>query len=181
MSSYNDNLILKVINNSESNNWQDAVHEWEIVDCYEDETLLSSCICGKECIKYCYTIKNNNGNELVPIGSRCINKFDRQDLNDFTTVHEKLFSLLHAIRDNKFITLSSEYFSRKLIEYLYQNGAFQPSIYNDNTPIKDYNFLIKMFNQKKPPSQQQQKKINALIINNIRPYLENIIGDKIIY
>ena len=37
MSSYNDNLILKVINNSESNNWNDAVHEWEIVDCYEEE------------------------------------------------------------------------------------------------------------------------------------------------
>lgn len=131
---YNDNLILKVIDNSESNNWQDAVYEWDIVDCYEDETLSSSCICGKEYIKYCYTIKNKNGNELVPIGGRCIQKFDRQELNNLTVVNEKLFTLLHAIRDNKFITLSSEYFSRKLIEYLYEHGAFKPSIYNDYIP-----------------------------------------------
>lgn len=43
----------------------------------------------------------------------------------------------------------------------------------------DYSFLLKMFNQRKLPS-RQQKKINALIINNIRPYLESIIGDKIL-
>ena len=34
------NLICKVIDKSESNNWDNAVMEWEIIDCEEDENAL---------------------------------------------------------------------------------------------------------------------------------------------
>ena len=55
---YVKNLICKVIYKSESNNWDNAVMEWEIIDCEEDEKCSEICICGKENIKYLYTIKN---------------------------------------------------------------------------------------------------------------------------
>jgi hypothetical protein len=58
MSKYVENLIKKVIDNSISNNWNDAVREWDIVDCEEDDSLTESCICGKEELRYLYTIQN---------------------------------------------------------------------------------------------------------------------------
>ena len=47
-STYVRNLIMTVINNSESDNWQEAVTEWEIYDCEEDASGSEECICGKE-------------------------------------------------------------------------------------------------------------------------------------
>ena len=64
---YTENLIATVIDYSESNNWESAVTEWEIYDCEEDESNSETCICGKENIRYLYTIRNIlNGNELFP-------------------------------------------------------------------------------------------------------------------
>ena len=81
MSSNNDNLIKEVLDNSESKNWIDAVKEWEIIDCEEDENCSTYCICGKEGLRYLFTIKNTiNNNELYPIGSSCIKKFGVEDL-----------------------------------------------------------------------------------------------------
>lgn len=70
---YRTNLIQKVLDKSEGNTWNEAVQEWMIDDCEEDDSLESSCICGKEELRYLFTIRNvRNGNTLFPIGSSCI-------------------------------------------------------------------------------------------------------------
>ena len=48
MSIYRENLINAVIDNSNANNWDDAVIEWDIVDCIEDETCSESWVFGKK-------------------------------------------------------------------------------------------------------------------------------------
>lgn len=179
---YYENLIKQVLDNSNSNIWSMAVLEWEVADCKEDAELQSSCICGKENLKYLFTIRNKvNKNLLYPIGSTCIKKFEREDLNDIVSINEGLFKLLHAINNGSFITLSSEFFSRKLLRYLYDSEVFQPSSYNDYAPEKDYEFLLKMFNKKNKNSikPKQEAKIKAIIMSSIRPYLKNILKDKI--
>lgn len=119
MSIYRENLINAVINNSNANNWDDAVLEWDIADCIEDETCSESCVCGKYGLRYLYTIVNDrNGNALHPIGSCCILKFNRIDLNEKISVREGMFHLLHAVEDNQFIELSPKFFTRKLINEL---------------------------------------------------------------
>ena len=50
--------MMTVIRSSESDNWKDAVVEWDIDDCEEDLSCSSECVCGKENIKYLYTIRN---------------------------------------------------------------------------------------------------------------------------
>ena len=57
-SAYVRNLIMRVVQNSESDLWEEAVEEWEIFDCDEDVSCSEICICGKENIKYLYTIRN---------------------------------------------------------------------------------------------------------------------------
>lgn len=118
-------LIAKVINASEADNWENAVQEWAIAGCIEDKSKSHSCICGKEELVYLFTIRNEiNGNILFPIGSSCIKKFEREDLSEQAALHEQMFKLYHAVESGRFISLNSEYFSRKVLKHLYDVGAF---------------------------------------------------------
>lgn len=179
-STYYRNLIQRVIDNSEASNWDSAVLEWDVFDCEEDETLESSCICGKEELRYLFTIRNTlNGNILYPIGSSCIRKFQRDDLDDEVAVKEQLFKLLHAIENNSFLTLSSDFFSRKLLLYLLNLGAFKPTVYNHYYPEEDYQFLLDMFNKGSRRTESQDKKATAIILNSIRPFLREMLREKV--
>ena len=179
MSQYRDNFINTIIDNSVSNNWKDAVNEWEIVGCYEDKNYNSICICGKENIRYLFTIHNfKNGNILEPIGSSCIKKFDRIDLTEQVSVSEKLFQLMHAIENGEYISLTSDYFSRKLLKFLQEDGAFLDTEYNQYNGKNDYEFMLKMFNKRTTPTHKQDLKIKAIIMNSIRPYLVNRLQEK---
>jgi len=170
-----------VLDNSQSNTWDAAVLEWEINDCEEDESLESSCICGKENLRYLFTISNKyNGRTLFPIGSSCIKKFDREDLNTETSIQEAMFNLLHAIQNGIFISLTAEFFSRKLLQALYQEGAFNTD-YNNYNGEQDYEFMLKIFNKRNKNSitSKQDKKVKAIIVNSIRPFLEQKLENKI--
>ena len=171
---YYNNLIQRVLDNSRSNNWKDAVYEWDIVDWEEDKTCNSSCICGKENIRYLYTIRNKYTKKcLYPIGSSCIEKFKRDDLNEKTAILERLFKLLSAIRDRERIELNSKFFSRKLLRYMYNEGAFLDNEYNDYDGYNDYLYMLDMFNKrdKSNINNAKQRKINAIIVSSIKPYL----------
>lgn len=176
---YLQTLIKDVLDSSESKNWETAVTEWEISDVEEDKYLEESCICGKEHLRYLFTIENQlNGNTLYPVGSSCIKKFERDDLKHEVDVKEQLFKLLHAVEGNQFLQLSSKYFSRKLLRYLLDIGAFKPTSWNNYNPESDYRFLLDMFN-KRNKTVSQNKKATAIILNSIKPFLQEILFGKI--
>lgn len=175
-SNYVRNLTSTVIQSSDANNWDEAVNEWSVVGFDVDEDAHGHCVCGQTNLYYLYTIHNDlNGNELEPIGSSCIKKFKREDLNAKVTTLEKQLNLLHALDNNRFIKLDSTYFSKNLLEYLFKNGAFEDDKYD---PISNYEFMLGMFNQRSEPTEKQQSKINAIIINNIIPYLRELEKSK---
>ena len=180
-SEYVRNLIMTVIDCSEGDCWEEAVEEWTIDDCEEDVSCSGECICGKENIKYLYTIRNvKNGNTLFPIGSSCIGKFNRADMIEETALRESLFRLLHAVEDNRYLSLSPEMFSRKLLRWLFDEGAFDTS-YNQYDGKEDYEFMLKMFNKrdKSTVSANQDKKIKAILLNSIKPFLQARLAEKI--
>lgn len=181
-SKYQENLIKTVMNKSWGNTWEEAVQEWDIIDCAEDNSLSRSCICGKEQIKYLYRLHNRKTNQwLFPIGSSCIKKFQRKDLQEKTATTEAMFKLLHAVGNNQYLQLSSDLFSRKLLKELYDQGAFKATSYNHYNPKNDYDFLLKMFNKraKNSISTLQQKKITAILLNSIKPFLEQKLRSQI--
>lgn len=176
---YRQKFIQCIIDNSESDIWRNAVLEWEISNCEEDEERESSCLCGKENIRYLFTIINTkNNNILYSIGSSCIKKFERNDFNNVVDVKEKLFNLFHAIENDGYITLSSKLFSRKLLEHLYNLGAFRPTKYNSYDSKNDYLFMLNMFN-KRSRTEKQEKKVTAIILNSIKPFLRELLKGKI--
>ena len=175
---YYNNLINTVLNYSNNANWETAVLEWAVADCEKDGASDSSCICGKENLRYLFKIRNQiNGKYLYYTGSTCIKNFNRDDLNYVVSIKEGLFKLLHAIDNKDFITLEPKYFSRKLLKHLYAEGAFQSSQYNMFNPEKDYKFLLKMYN-KTSISEKQKNMINAIIFTAVKPYLKSILLEK---
>lgn len=182
-SKYSATLISAVIENSTNrSSWQTAVTEWQITDCIEDESCSSQCVCGKEEIKYLFEITNEtNGNILFPIGSECIKKFKRVDLNEAVSIQESMFKLLHAVDKNEFISLKGGLFSRKILHYLYNRGVFRDNEYNYYNGYNDYEYMIKMFNKRdiSKVSENQDKKVKAIILNHIKPYLKRVLAGKI--
>lgn len=171
---YYNNLIKRIIDLSESNVWEIAVTEWQIIDCEVDDSQTESCVCGKEHLRYLYTIKNfKNDNELFPIGSTCINKFERNDLDYEVSVYEDMFRLIRAVENGEYIELDSRYFTRKLLAFLYDNDVFEPNEYNNFDPENDYYFMLDMFNKRNKDEIHgaRQKKINAIIANSILPFI----------
>lgn len=80
---YTDHLIGTVIEFSVADDWEGARREWEVVGCEIDETHSATCICGKEGLRYVYTIVNTEtGESLFPIGSSCIKKFEQNDMDE---------------------------------------------------------------------------------------------------
>ncbi|MBE5968253.1 MAG: hypothetical protein E7255_15065 [Lachnospiraceae bacterium] len=118
---------------------------------------------------------------LSPIGSSCIKKFEREDLKDEISVREGLFILLHAIKENEYISLSSDFFSRRLLKALLEQGAFKATQYNGFDGENDYQFLLDMFNKRNKDSitSAQHRKIRAIIVNSIKPYLISVLDEKI--
>lgn len=162
-------LIKEVIHNSVSDNWDDAVKEWDVFDHEEDFSASSQCICSKTGLRYLFTIRNKyNGNILFPIGSECIHKFERDDLIIITSSIIGIYKLYHAINDGERIELSSEYFSRNLLHELYQRNMFQIGDYSNDA---NYQFMLRMFNQRSIYTTGQNKRINGIIMGlkeNIR-------------
>lgn len=180
-SAYYTNLIRKVIELSESDFWEEAVEEWDIIDCEEDLSCSSVCVCGKENIKYLYTIMNRyNESVLFPIGSSCINKFGRRDLREVTSLIEDQFRLFHAVEEGRFLSLNTELFSRKLLKWLYEEGAFDTE-YNGYDGENDYQFMVRMFNKhdKDRITINQDRKIKAILLNSVRPFLLERLANKI--
>ena len=179
---YFRNLKQRVMASSQSTVWESAVLEWEMLDWEEDESLESSCVCGKDGLRWLFTLVNKcNGNRLYPVGSCCVKRFGRRNLSEDAGVRERLFRLLHAIEDNECITLTADLFSRKLLAYLLREGAFPANEHNRFDPENSCRFLLDMFNKrdKNSISAAQDRKIKALIMNAVRPWLRRQLAAKI--
>lgn len=93
---------------------------------------------------------------------------------------EAQFKLLHAVEKNQFLTLSTDLFTRRLLLWLYEEGAFN-SKYNSFNGEVDYNFMLKMFNKRNKDdiTVAQRKKIAAILLNSIKPFLQDVLASKV--
>ena len=175
MSSWN--LPREVVALSCAGDFDVARHEWDLVDSEIDSTCSKNCVCGHENLKYLFTIHNREtGAKLYPIGSSCIELFGRQDLDQQVSVARQMYAVLAEYRESGTLALNGGAISRAVLKKLYEEGCFDPNSYNDGNPEADYQFLVKMFNQRNEPTEGQRKKIWVLLNKTVGPYLERTLG-----
>lgn len=161
-----------VIESSLSNNWVQAVQEWQVVSVEEDPRGTGICVCGKTSLVYLYTIHNlKTQQSLFPIGSKCVNLFGVAELDLSVNVLHQLLKLRSAYASRERIDLTSEYFSRALLADLWQSEAFPPNDFNRGNGYNDYKFLLDMFNQRHEFTQKEARKVWVLINRTIRNFV----------
>lgn len=163
-----------VVDASFSDLWKAAVLEWEVTSVTEHPDSAGECVCGQTNLLWMYTITNqSNGAELFPIGSQCVHHFERSDLNQQIDVLKKLILLRAAAQAGEQITMTTDYYSRATLEYLYESGAFTPDQYNWNDGVNDVDFLLKMFGVRDKGAIDRKKKwrTTKLIENKIVPFV----------
>jgi hypothetical protein len=170
-----DALVSAVIAASVANTWSTAVGEWEVVQLEEDLTGHGVCVCGQNNLVKLFTIRNaKNGSTLYPIGSTCVNQFGRAELNRQVDLLSGLLTLRAAVRERRQIILTSDFFSRAMLEYFFFEGVFTSDQWNFGDGERDYDFLLKMFNKrnKEDISRAQNAKIYMLLTRKVLPFVE---------
>lgn len=169
-----ESLVRAVVASSRSNVWAVAVDEWQIVDLQEDSSGTGVCVCGQQNLVKLFTIRNElNGSDLFPIGSVCVNKFGRADLDRNVDLLTGLHTLRKAIVERRDTPLTSEYFSRAMLEDFFFRDVFTPDQWNHDDGENDYNFLVKMFNKRDKDSitTGQHNKIYMLLQHKVFPFV----------
>jgi hypothetical protein len=104
-----------------------------------------------------------------------VNHFGRADLDLQVTVFSDLFSLRKSILAGDRITLTAEHFSRAVLKWLLDEGAFPADEWNKYDGKSDYKFLLKMFNKqnKDQISQKQEGKIYQMLRYKVIPFVRD--------
>ena len=178
-------LTQKVIELSESKHWEQAVTEWYVAGCEEDESVSSTCVCGQEGLRYLFTIRNRlNDNELFPIGSHCIHMFGREDMDDDVDCMRRVWRIIDRAKEyghggTVSFDADKSLFSRKLIIWLNDSqhvfGApWWRTEWGDVYRNSDCQFMLDMFNKRGEMTQRQHYKHLKIIRSDIYPYLRNV-------
>lgn len=176
MAAHSFETLKKVIeDHSVAAHFHDAVHEWAVVAVEEHPESKGECLCGQQNLLYMYTIFNSKKQETLSyIGSQCVHHFKRQELDMQVSVFSQLLALKRAIEDGKKITLTSDYFSKALLGWLFAEGAFD-SERNGYNGEEDYAFFLQMFNKRKKEdiSDARNRKIWAMMNFQVKPFIQN--------
>lgn len=164
----------EVIAKSDAGTWKKALLEWDVTSLEEHPSNDGVCVCGQTGLLWMYTIANElNGAELFPIGSSCVNHFGRTDLNRRVDVLHKLALVQSTVNAGKRVEMTTEFFSRAALKFLFEEGAFTPDSYNHGDGANDYEFLLKMFGKrdKSTINPKQQYKLRKLVEDKIVPFV----------
>lgn len=170
-------LVHEVMEKSSSDKWEDAAAEWHISGCNDREYPDGVCLCGKENIRWEYTLRNDvTGETIFPVGSVCIKKFGNEVLSDEVDCWKMTYKMVDAAAKkgrNEKISLFDDkgLFSRKLIGFFYDNEVFLPNKFNGYCGSHDADFMTKMFNKRSEPTEKQRAKADAIVENQIYPFL----------
>ena len=183
MAKTNYKLIQYVVSQSMSDTWEDARTEWNIcgwkdngVDCND----WDDCVCGHHGIRFAYTIRNlYTGNIIEPVGSKCINLFESEEMDDEIDAFEAEAKLKDTLSNiaaclMRAETITVKDYSPTLLKYLAEN--YPKYFYSTN----EFEFILKMRRKKTTLSAKQQKWLNDWTrkANNLTVSLFNKGGDE---
>lgn len=180
-----ENLKKVVVEKSKSDNFGEAVKEWDVVGCIIDQSITSTCICGHYGIKYLYRIKNRfNGNELFPIGKKCIEKFENKDMDKDAEYMIKELDLYKALLEQRNYSIESlsGKLTKDLAKYFYNKGVYVGANRSSLNGYNGYKCLLKVLRNKntKDILESDLNRFYVIVKYSILPYLNNKYNGKIV-
>lgn len=165
---FKDYLRNKILENSESQDYDKATKEWDITGC----CLAQNKAPGKKYFLY-KIVNEKTGSVLFPLEAPTIRSFNQEYTTDAITIFETLYDLKQKATANEEPKL--EDFNKKTLDYLYHTAKlFEDNEYNGYDKSKDYSFLYQMLSGEKEPTLQQERKFKALYYKYIKPYLDTL-------
>lgn len=160
-------MIEAIIHNSVADKFEEAALEWDVMNCTMGD---GTCVCGQKHLQYLFTIKNRHtGKTLYPIGSECIKKFNNENametalhMQELLIIAEKLKALREKTKKTVPEEITFKIFNRKLLKFMYLEGAFPANKFNRHNGYSDYQFALGTFNGRQH-SQAQRRKEYMLI------------------
>lgn len=120
-----------------------------------------------------------NGKRLFPIGSSCIKRFGVAAMDDVVKrwqSAEKLFRAKGGRMGRAIVPLNGDYLSRDLLAFMLEMDVFEDNKYNYFDGYNDYLFMLDRFNERKDPTPAQKRKIAAILLNEVYPWLDRTVG-----
>ena len=68
-------LIEEIIARSESDIWEEARVEWDLLEVYEADEEPETCLCGHFPILECCVLRNSKNGNTTTVGNVCVKKF----------------------------------------------------------------------------------------------------------
>lgn len=169
-------LMESVISNSIADRWENARHEWEVVDYRQDASGKGACICGRNDCIHLYKIQNvYNAKTLAFVGENCISKFDSESLNNSVNHVKRLRIMSKEWKADGYIKLKR--FSPEDIDLFAKDNVIPANKYNNFNAENDIEFLKEFISKyrhketREKLSQAQLKKAKTLMSLYIKPYL----------
>lgn len=161
-----------VIAQSYDDDWYQACREWVVTNIDYSEDLSGVCVCGQTGLHELYTIHNNyTGAYLSPIGSKCINHFGQQSMDDDVDYLRSLLqlsTLSYSQQTFDYARQKEGPLNRKFLQRLLDEDVFEPSGYNDYDSDNDVHFLLRMFNARTDLSDARTRKADVLVRGLVR-------------
>lgn len=167
------NLRRKIIENSVSDDFEEALGEWSISGVDEDRLRQGVCECNQTGLRYLYSIHNRVTDvSLCPIGSECILAFESDALSLQLRVLQKLVKLCDAYQSNGWqpVGVNGENFSYALLEYLYEGGIFAGL---NRSQSEVYGFMVDMFGRRCELTSGQERFAALIQRRCVMPYVRH--------
>lgn len=179
-----ENFNKVIVEKSESDNYSEAIKEWEVIGCVIDSSISSKCLCGHSGIKYLYRIRNIfNGNELFPIGIKCIEKFGNKDMDKEASYMIKELELYKVLLEQRNYSIESlsGILTKDLAKHFYNKEVYVGANCSSLNGHRGYALLLKVLSSRdtKDISESDLNRFYVIVKHSILPYLSNKYNNKI--
>lgn len=163
--------------------WEEKTEKWNLCGYKMGGYRFGYCRFEEEGVNYMFVLKEMPVNSQAGSSDTGQGKNPgRKELKEKIDMQTRIFRLLSAVEDHAFLSLSPDLFSGKVLKALYEEGTFPPTKYNRNNGKADYQFLLTMLNKRNKDeiTPKQQKKIAAILLNSVKPYLKKKLTNQTI-
>lgn len=162
---FTDYFKNKIMENSESAEYQEAKNEWEITESWLNK---------KNKKQFLYKIVNQKtGAVLFPLEASTLRTLNVKELTNAIATYETLYHIKKKLESGQ--SIGYQDMNRATLNYLYYDcQLLKDNQYNQYHRQNDYAFITQLLIQDKEPTFKQELKFNMIFQTEFQKYIESL-------